>query len=108
MGFFKNLMKNLFANKIGVVTGSDFNGGYLATGRKNGVPALAIFGHGEEDYLFTKDDVKEFGVYEQNARFLIDNNAKIGNKYRILFKDGKSAIFNVPAGDCAKVEAILF
>ena len=108
MGFFKNMFKNAFAAKIGIVTGSDFGGGYVCMAHKDGKSALAIMKSGQEDYIFVKEDVAEFSTFETNIKFLVDREPKIGNKYRVVFKDGKSAILTVAAAHCSVIENLFY
>ena len=108
MGFFKNIARS-FTSKIGEVSGSDFNNRFLAKSNKDGLPALVIYMTGTKDYLFNKNDVKEFNLLESNVFvFKQGDNQYIGSKYRVTFKDGKTAILNVPAGNCKDVEKVLY
>ena len=107
MGFFKNMLR-MNTSRIGNVTGSDFNHCYISTAKKDGRPALIIYGTGKEDFLFDKSDVKEFSVIETNTLLIMENKRFSGNKYRIVFHNGKSAVLSIPTKDCAKVEEVLY
>ena len=108
MGFFKNLAKQMFMTKIGIVTGSDFAGGELAMAHKDGVQGLGIVRKGQEDYIFIKSDIAEFSKFETDIKFFIGSDPKIGNKYRVVFKDGKSAILCIPAAQCSIIENLFY
>jgi hypothetical protein len=106
MGFFKNILRANTA--IGSVSGSDFNNCQLNMAKKDGSRALLISGLGKEDFVFDKSDVKEFSVVASNVNFKLGTQPKIGNKYKIEFNNGKTAIVSVPAHECEKIENILY
>ncbi len=117
------LTKRLNCNNIGVVTGSDFRNGNLPNaylgraeeGKTLGIftkyskEKLLIYGEKVEDFVFGKDDVQSAKVMQQEAYFKMGaNNQKMGPKYEVKFKNGKTAIIAVPANDAYKVEQIIF
>lgn len=108
MGFFKNLIKQVATTKYGTVTGSDFGTGYVVAAHKEGAPALGFMVQGKDDYIFVKSDIAEISSLGSNVSFAVDGNLKVGNKYRIAFNDGKSAIMCIVLADCAKVESIIY
>lgn len=108
MGFLKSLVR-LNTTNIGAVTGGDFGKGcYLAPAKKDGRQALLIYSPLREDFVFDKSDVTEFSLMESGVRFAIDNKPCIGNKYRIVFKNGQSGILNVMANNCSIIENVLY
>lgn len=121
-GFWK-LTKRLNSNNIGVVTGSDFRNGslpnaylgrkeegkFLGIFQKYSSTQLLIYGEKIEDYVFGKEDIESATVLQQECYFKMGGNQqKIGPKYQVVFKDGKSAIIAVPSNDAFKVERIIF
>lgn len=107
MGFFKTMFR-MNTNRIGNVTGSDFANCYLSPAKKDGMPALMIYGVKTDDYIFNKADVKEFQLLESSAMLILDGKRYVGNKYKIVFRDGKNALLNVPVASCQKVETVLY
>ena len=107
MGFFKTLLR-MNLNRIGNVTGSDFTNCYLSPTKKDNMPALMIYGVGKNDYIFNKADVKEFSIIETGTILVLDGKRYTGNKYRIVFNDGKSALLSIPSGNCQKIEQVLY
>lgn len=107
MGFFKNMLR-MNTSRIGNVTGSDFSHCYISVAKKDGRPALVIYGTGKEDFLFDKSDVKEISILETNTTLILENKRYVGNKYRIVFNNGKSALLSIPANGCARLEEVLF
>lgn len=107
MGFFKTMLR-MNTSRIGNVTGSDFPNCYISCTKKDGAPALLIFGTQTEDFIFTKSDVKDVSIIETNTLLILENKRYSGNKYRIQFKNGKSAILSIPTASCVKVEAVLY
>ena len=108
MGFFKNLLKNAMSTKYGTVNGSDFGTGYVVAAHKDGAVALGFMVKGKEDYIFAKNDINEISSLGSNVSFTVDGNLKVGNKYRIVFKDGRSAIICIVLAECSKVESIIY
>ena len=109
MGFFKNLLRNAVAGKIGEVTGSVFDGCSIATStKKDGLPALVIYGNKIDDYVFNKNDVKEFKIIESGTLKNFGNQTLMINKYNIIFNDGKTAILSIPVGNSNSIEKILY
>ncbi len=113
-GFFK-MMKRMNTNMIGIVTGSDFRNGslpsaYLGRGEKaDKKTKLLIYGEKIEDFVFGKEDVASCTVLQQEAHFKMGaNEQKLGPKYEIKFKNGKTAIVCVPANAAYLVEQIVF
>ena len=107
MGFFKNLLRSNFS-KCGEVTGSAFNGCSLSSTTKDGLPALVIYGVGKQDYIFNKNDIKEFKVIESGTFKNFGNQTLMITKYSVVFNDGKSAILSVPVGNSSTIEKVLY
>ncbi len=108
MGFLKSLIR-LNTNTIGAVTGGDFaKACYLAPAKKDGHPALLIYSPFREDFVFDKSDITEFKLLESGVPFGIDGKSYVGNKYRIVFKNGQSGILNVVANRCSVIENVLY
>lgn len=107
MGFFKNTWR-MWTNRMGDLTGSDFQGCNLGTATKDGAPALMIYGLNREDFIFNKGDVKNISIMETGVILIINNQKYVGNKYKIEFKNGKTALLSMPAGDCYKIEKVLY
>lgn len=121
-GFWK-LTKRLNSNNIGVVTGADFRNGslpnaylgrkeegkFLGIFQKYSSTELLIYGEKVEDYVFGKEDIESATVIQQESYFKMGSNQqKMGPKYQIVFKDGKSAIIAVPANAAYMVERVVF
>ena len=126
MGFFSKIKdgfkKMLIAGgNDGKVTGGDYMGygvtlvnkEYYTAGKKYvGVTPLkkdtVIFGcMGKESFMFGKDVVKDFQTVESHAIWNSGNTVKRGNRYKIVFKDGKTSIVNIVANSTSEIEAIL-
>ena len=113
MGFFKNLFGAMFngATAIGQVTGGEYNR-YTVNYVKNedGEYVLKFAMLSKPNILISKDDVAEFTTLETGANWIqgSGSGAKrcLGNRYKIVTKDGKSAIFNVLANYTGKVESL--
>lgn len=104
----------------GKVTGGDYMGygvtivnkQYFIEGKTYvGVTPLkkdtVIFGCiGKENYMFGKEDVAEFQTIESHATWSSGNAVKKGNRYKIIFKDGKSSIINIVADSTSEIESI--
>lgn len=112
-GFFK-MFKRLNSNYWGVVTGSDFQNGklpnaYLGKADDGSKNKLMIYGEKLDDYIFGKEDILSVNVIQQEAYFKMGSNQqKIGPKYQIKFKDGKSAVIAIPANDAHKLESYIY
>ncbi len=118
MGFFK-LLGKVLSKKIGEVTGNDFCPGnkvcYLGSSKKDGAPALMFFGIDKEDFIFNKSDIKGFTPIETNTTIVLRGGGQTGgspyvqgNKYKVVFKNDKTAILNVPMVYCTAVENVLY
>ncbi|MCH5148521.1 MAG: hypothetical protein J1G05_04060 [Clostridiales bacterium] len=112
-GFFK-MMKRLNLNQMGIVTGSDFSNGklpnaYLGKADDGSKDKLMIYGEKIEDFIFGKEDVGSAKIIQQEALFKMGNNKqKLGPKYEVKFKSGKTAIICIPANDAYKLEQIIY
>ena len=113
-GFFK-MMLRMNTNQIGIVTGSDFRNGnlpYAYLGHGEGADKntkLLIYGEKIDDFAFGKEDVASCTVLQQEAYFKMGGNQqKMGPKYEIKFKNGKTAIVCVPANGAYMVEQIVY
>lgn len=107
MGFFKTMLR-MNTTRIGNASGSDFQGCYLSPSKKDGAPVLMLYGVGKDDYIFNKGDVKELSIIESNTTLVLDGKRYIGNKYRIVFNDGKSTLLSIPVANCSKLESVLY
>ena len=107
MGFFKNLLR-VYTARIGNASGSDFNRCYVATAKKDGLPALLIWGFGKKDYVFNKNDIKEANLISGGAGYNFGGQIRVANKYRIVFNDGKSVILDIPVASSSKIERIIY
>lgn len=112
-GFFK-MMLRMNSNMMGIVTGSDFRNGnlpsaYIGHGEKaDKKTKLLIYGEKIDDFVFGKEDVASCTVMQQECHFKMGGNQqKIGPKYEIKFKNGKTAIVCVPANAAYLIEQIV-
>ena len=111
-GFFK-LMLRMNSNMLGVVTGSDFRNGnlpmaYLGKGEKENKGKFMIYGEKLDDFVFGKEDVASCEILQQEANFKMTNNqTKVGPKYQVKFKNGKTAIICIPAHDAYIFENVI-
>ena len=125
MGLFSKI-KQVFKQMLvaggndGKVTGGDYLGyGVTLVNKKNfvegksyvGVTPLrkdtVIFGcMGKENFMFDKEEVAEFQTIENNARWGSGNTVKVGNRYKIIFKDGKTSIVSIVANSTSEIETI--
>lgn len=121
MGFadkMKDMAKNALKqfSKVGTVSGSSFPlGTYINLGTDSGDAAMLFTYPNKEEYLVTRDKVKNAEVL---AMGVIDiqksNNGKTtttiyGTKYKVELTDGKVAILTVGLGETLyKVERIIF
>lgn len=123
MSNFLKLTTATGGNNIGVVTGSDFRNGslpnaYLGRGEegsflkiftKYSKDKLLIYGEKVEDFVFGKEDVLSATVIQQKAYFKMGSNKqKMGPKYEVKFKNGKTALIAVPANEAYRIEQIIF
>lgn len=112
-GFFK-MFKRLNFNQMGIVTGSDFRNGslpyaYLGKADDGSKGKLMIYGEKIEDYVFGKEDIQSAQVIQAEAFFKMSNNKqKLGPKYEIKFKNGKTAVISVPANEAYKIEQVIY
>ena len=104
----------------GKVTGGDYAGygvtlvnkEYYTEGKSYaGVTPLktdtVIFGClGKENYIFGKEEVADFQTIESHATWSSGNTVKKGNRYKSVFKDGKTSIVNIVANSTSQIEAI--
>ena len=108
MGFFKTIFRQI-SGRIGEVSGSDFSGCFVNRAKKDGAPALLIYGFNKEDFIFNKGDVKEISILESGSVVGVSNNSVfVGNKYKISFNNGKTALLSIPAGNCKIIEEVLY
>ncbi len=108
MGYFKTIFRQI-AGRIGDVSGSDFSGCFLNKTKKDGAPALLIYGFGKEDFIFNKGDVKEITILESGSVVGVSSQSVyVGSKYKVVFNNGKTAILNIPAANCKNIEEVLY
>lgn len=123
MSNFLKLTKRLNSNNFAVVTGSDFRNGslpyaYLGRGEegktlgiftKYSKDKLLIYGEHLEDFVFGKEDILYATVLQQECNFKMGGNQqKIGPKYEVKFKNGKTALIAIPATAAYIIEQIIF
>ncbi len=106
MGFFKTMLR-MNLTRIGNVSGSKYAHCYISTAKKDGAPALLIFGTKHEDFIFTKDDVTETKLVSAGAMTTMDGKPKIANTYQVTFKNGTTAVITVPVASSSKIENVL-
>lgn len=113
MGFFKKFLGAILngATAIGTVSGGEYNR-YTVNSIKteNGEDGLKLAMLGKQDVILTKANVREFITLETGAKWTSGSgsNQKIclGNRYKVVTNEGKSAIINILANYTSKVEAI--
>ena len=113
MGFFKSLLGAALngASAIGQVTGGEFNRYTVnIVKNKDGEEVLKFAMLTRPDVLISKGDVREFTTLESGAHWVQGSGngqrRYVGNRYKIVTKDGKSAIFNVFANYTGRVESL--
>ena len=107
MGFFKNLLR-MNLTRIGDVTGSYFDGCYISPSKKDGLPALMIYGNKIEDYVFNKNDIKSFNILETGVLRNFGNQTRLSNKYSVSFNDGKNAVITIASANSKDIEKVLY
>ena len=113
MGFFKSLLGAALngASAIGQVTGGEYNRYTVnLVKNKDGEQVLKFAMLSKPDILISKADVREFATLESGAQWIqgSGSGAKrcLGNRYKLITKDGKSAIFNVLANYTGQIESL--
>ena len=66
-----------------------------------------IYGEKIDDFIFSREDVKESKIIGTNVPFTMSGQQKIGTKYEILFNDGRKAILTVVANSAQIVDNVL-
>lgn len=123
MATFMKVTKRMNSNILGVVTGADFTNekypksylGFAEVGKmffgllpKVDRSKLMIYGVGFDDYIFGKENVEKATMLEEKAVLTVGNQKRFGPKYKINFKDGKTAIVTVASADSYKLEPIIY
>lgn len=113
MGFFKNFLGAILnsATAIGEVTGGEYNRYSVNLIKdKEGKQFLKFSMLSKPDVLISKADVREFATLESGATWVrgSGSNAKrcLGNRYKLVTVDGKSAIINILANYTGQVESL--
>ena len=124
MGLFSKIKKGLkklilVSGNSGRVTGGDYVGYGVScvvksvfesdksyVGQKIPCDAVVMACLGKENVIFGKKDIQSFEMIQSNARWTHGNQPKIGNRYKIVFLDGKSSIINIVANGTSEFEAI--
>ena len=95
MGFFKTMLRMNTAC-LGKASGSGFNGCYVGLARKDGAPALMIYGTSlKEDYIFNKDDIENVEVIGNGNEMGTNHKMTSVTKYKLTFKDGKTVLCSI-------------
>lgn len=109
MGF-RNFMRKLLINagSDGRVTGGDYlNYGVSLARMDDGSTKIAFGRSGQEPFYFDKNDVQEFTTLETGARWSDSgNNLKVGNRYKVVFKNGKASIMSIVANSVSEIEGL--
>ena len=107
-GFFKAAMNS--ASSSGTVTGGDYARYNVNLSTVNGQTKMTLTMLGKPDVEISKENVKEFTTMETGAKWVTGSGSGqrtcLGNRYKVVMKDGKSFIMNVLANYTSKVEAL--
>ncbi|MBQ4098337.1 MAG: hypothetical protein IJC72_03415 [Clostridia bacterium] len=92
---------------IGKVTGGDFPNYLvlLARGDEGNKVFLKAY-DGRPDVDLNKNIVKEFTTLQNGAVWRSGDKSVIGNRYKIVFNDGKGVIINVANNHTGEIEGI--
>ena len=122
MATFMQVTKRINSNVIGVVTGSEWTSakypvsyiGFAEAGKallglvtKKDVNHLMIYGVGIDDYVFGKEDVAKVTLVEEKAVIAVGSQRAYGPKYKVEFKDGKTAYISIQQASVAQVDRII-
>ena len=122
MATFMQVTKRINSNVIGVVTGSEWTSakypvsyiGFAEAGKallglvtKKDVNHLMIYGVGIDDYVFGKEDVAKVTLVEEKAVIAVGSQRDYGPKYKVEFKDGKTAYISIQQASVAQVDRII-
>lgn len=109
--FIRTFFKMNFGACLGTVNGTGFGGCYVGLAKKNGIPAISFFGAClKNDYIFTKDDIEDVQIIGTNAQLTARNQVRTVTKYKLKFKDGRTAICSIDTNGsfAANFEARIF
>ena len=106
MGFFKNIARSIFANNAGDgwITGGDYEHSAVSLGKVDGEEKLSIVTLKELIYV-VKSDVQDFATIETGAKWSHGNKNYVGNRYKVILKNGKSFIMSIIANSTSRFEA---
>lgn len=122
MGTFMQVTKRINSNVIGVVTGSEWTSarypvsyiGFAEAGKaflglvtKKDMNHLMIYGVGIEDYIFGKENIAKTTLVEEKTVIAVGSQRAYGPKYKIEFKDGKTAFIAIQQSSVMQVDRII-
>lgn len=122
MATFMQVTKRINSNVIGVVTGSEWTSakypvsyiGFAEAGKamlglitKKDLNHLMIYGVGIDDYVFGKDNIVKATLVEEKTVIAVGNQRVYGPKYKVEFKDGKSAFISIQNASVPQVDRII-
>ncbi|MBO7149307.1 MAG: hypothetical protein J6V71_00270 [Clostridia bacterium] len=122
MATFMQVTKRINSNVIGVVTGPEWTSmkyptsyiGFAEAGKaffglttKKDMNHLMIYGVGIEDYVFGKEDIAKTTLVEEKSVIAVGSQRVYGPKYKVEFKDGKTAYVSIQQSSVVQVDRII-